>query len=123
MAGRTTNRRRGRSGGGEHENAERWLLTYADMMTLLVAFFIMLYAMSVINKQKFQQLAVSVRSGFGGALTNGAPTVISQGGGINGEPSIVSNSKATDPDSTSLKKVAFGSLPRQADAQQDALRL
>src|SRR5579875_1829290 len=98
MAGRTTNRRRGHSGGGEHENSERWLLTYADMMTLLVAFFIMLYAMSVINQAKFQQLAVSVRSGFGGSMTNGAPTVISQGGGITGAPSIVSNSKQTNPD-------------------------
>ena len=66
MAGR---RRKGGHGGGEHENSERWLLTYADMITLLVAFFIMLYAMSVMNQAKFQQLAISVRSGFGGSLT------------------------------------------------------
>jgi chemotaxis protein MotB len=52
--------------GGEHENSERWLLTYADMITLLVAFFIMLYAMSVVNKVKFEALAISVRSGFDG---------------------------------------------------------
>lgn len=123
MAGRTTNRRRGHSGGGEHENSERWLLTYADMMTLLVAFFIMLYAMSVLNQQKFQQLAVSVRSGFGGSITTGAPTVISQGGGITGAPSIVSNSKQTDPDDTSLKRKAFGSLPKDAEMQRDAQRL
>ena len=50
----------------EHENAERWLLTYSDMMTLLVAFFIMMYSMSVLNLKKFQDLAVSIRSGFGG---------------------------------------------------------
>ena len=50
----------------EHENAERWLLTYADMITLLVAFFIMLYSMSVMNLAKFEALAISVRSGFGG---------------------------------------------------------
>ncbi|MFQ6098646.1 MAG: flagellar motor protein MotB [Armatimonadota bacterium] len=46
--------------------SERWLLTYADMITLLMAFFIMMYAMSIINLGKFQELAVSVRSGFGG---------------------------------------------------------
>ncbi len=51
---------------GDHENHERWLLTYADMITLLVAFFMMLYAMSVSNKAKFEELALSVRSGFGG---------------------------------------------------------
>jgi chemotaxis protein MotB len=50
----------------EHDNTERWLLTYADMITLLVAFFIMLYAMSVMSKQKFEILALSVRSGFDG---------------------------------------------------------
>ena len=52
----------------EHENAERWLLTYADMITLLVAFFIMMYSMSVLNLKKFQNVAISIRSGFGGPL-------------------------------------------------------
>lgn len=51
----------------EHENNERWLVTYADMITLLMAFFIMMYAMSIVNLGKFNELAVSVRSGFGGS--------------------------------------------------------
>ncbi len=51
------------------ENNERWLLTYADLITLLVAFFIMMYSMSIINLQKFQDLALSLRSGFGGDST------------------------------------------------------
>lgn len=51
---------------GEHENAERWLLTYADMITLLVAFFMMMYSMSVINLEKFKQAAIGIRSGFNG---------------------------------------------------------
>jgi chemotaxis protein MotB len=50
----------------EHENAERWLLTYADMITLLVAFFIMMYSMSVLNLKKFNDVAIAIRSGFGG---------------------------------------------------------
>ncbi len=58
----------GSHGGGHGSNHERWLLTYADMITLLVAFFIMLYSMSVLNNRKFQQMALSVRSGFGGDL-------------------------------------------------------
>jgi chemotaxis protein MotB len=61
-----TGRRRRSRAKADHENLERWLLTYADMITLLMAFFIMLYAMSVVNMEKFNQLAVSVRSGFGG---------------------------------------------------------
>jgi len=61
----------------EHENAERWLLSYADMMTLLVAFFIMMYSMSVLNIKKFSQVAISIRSGFGGETTGGKGKVIS----------------------------------------------
>jgi chemotaxis protein MotB len=43
----------------------RWLLTYADMITLLMAFFIMLYSMSILNLARFQEVALSIRSGFG----------------------------------------------------------
>ncbi|MCD4813478.1 OmpA family protein [bacterium] len=50
----------------EEENAERWLLTYADMITLLVAFFMMMYSMSVINLEKFKAAAIGIRSGFNG---------------------------------------------------------
>lgn len=55
----------------EHENAERWLLTYADMITLLVAFFMMMYSMSVINLEKFKQAAIGIRSGFNGPTLQG----------------------------------------------------
>lgn len=64
--------RRHRKHGGEHEgNNERWLLTYSDMITLLMAFFIMMYSMSVLNLAKFNEVAFSIRSGFGGALKGG----------------------------------------------------
>ena len=36
-----------------HENQERWLLTYADLITLLLAFFIVMYSMSRIDAKKF----------------------------------------------------------------------
>jgi len=59
--------------GGGHDNAGsmRWLLTYADMITLLMAFFIMMYSMSVLNMEKFREVAFSIRSGFGGPLEGG----------------------------------------------------
>ncbi|MEJ5251835.1 MAG: OmpA family protein [Chthonomonadetes bacterium] len=47
-----------------HENVDRWLLTYADMITLLVALFIMLYSMSAVNQEKFGALAQSMRREF-----------------------------------------------------------
>jgi len=41
-----------------------WLTTYSDLVTLLLTFFVMLYSMSVLDKQKFTQLAQSLRSSF-----------------------------------------------------------
>ena len=48
----------------EKENAERWLLTYADMITLLLALFVVLYATSKADPVKFQQVAVSLQRAF-----------------------------------------------------------
>ena len=58
-------------GGGSHDGGGmmRWLLTYADMITLLTAFFIMMYSMSVINLQRFKQVAIAIKSGFNGEQT------------------------------------------------------
>ena len=41
----------------EHENHERWLVSYADMVTLLLVTFVVLYAMSQVDKDKFAALA------------------------------------------------------------------
>lgn len=59
---RRANRRRGDTH-GEHEveNAERWLLTYADMITLLLVLFIVLYAISSLNQAKFREFKQSVQ--------------------------------------------------------------
>jgi chemotaxis protein MotB len=44
---------------------ERWLLTYADLMNLLLIFFIILYTMSQVDQQKFEQLSDSLSKAFG----------------------------------------------------------
>lgn len=56
--------RRRKNHGGTHENHERWLLTYADLITLLMIFFVVLYAMSKIDQTKYEQLAVSLNQSF-----------------------------------------------------------
>src|SRR3954465_193719 len=58
-------RRRRRSGGDHEEHAdERWLLTYADLITLLMALFMVLFSMSVVNKSKLASLQQSLKEGF-----------------------------------------------------------
>ncbi len=77
------------SGGGrrkrheEHENHERWLVSYADLLTLLFAFFVVMYAVSRVDTQRVVKAADSLRwalnfEGTGGvsqmALFNGPPS-------------------------------------------------
>lgn len=45
---------------GEHENSERWLLTYSDLITLLMIFFVVMYAMSNVDAKKYEQLSQSL---------------------------------------------------------------
>jgi len=60
-------RRRSHGAGGHAEEggAERWLVTYADMLTLLLVLFIVLFSISVVNKSKFEELKVSLAQAFG----------------------------------------------------------
>jgi chemotaxis protein MotB len=50
-------RRRRKKHDAQHENTERWLLTYADLITLLLAFFIVMYSMSNLDSKKFGKMA------------------------------------------------------------------
>lgn len=59
---------RKKHGGGhaeEHENHERWLVSYADMLTLLFVLFVVLYSMSTVDSKKFAALADGLAHGFG----------------------------------------------------------
>jgi len=47
-------------------NLERWLLTYADMITLLLLYFIIMYALSVVSTKKFELITESLGTVFGG---------------------------------------------------------
>lgn len=58
-------RRRGGGHEEEHENHERWLVSYADMITVLMALFIVLFAISQVDQQKFVELRASLMQGFG----------------------------------------------------------
>jgi chemotaxis protein MotB len=89
----------------EHENHERWLVSYADFMTLLFAFFVVMYAVSRVDNKRLVQVADSIRwamhfSGTGGTgalpIFDGPPT---EGGG----PAMRSGSMNPEPEKKAIE--------------------
>ena len=71
-------RKRAGHGGGE-ESEERWLLTYADMITLLMALFMVLFSISSVNISKYQTLQKSLKAAFSGNVLPGGKAISQQG--------------------------------------------
>ncbi len=76
----------------EHENHERWLVSYADFITLLFAFFVVMYSVSRVDNKRMAQAAESIKwalhyGGTGGVgqlpIFDGTP---SEGGSVMSAP-------------------------------------
>ena len=88
----------------EHENHERWLVSYADMVTLLMCLFIVLFAMSQVDKAKFAALASGLSASFGAPIT-ALPGTTPEGSVLDALPAPVD--------------LAAGIAPEQKVAQAD----
>jgi chemotaxis protein MotB len=58
-------RRGGHVAEAEKDDSERWMISYADMMTLLMVLFIVLFAISQVDQRKFAALKEGLTAGFG----------------------------------------------------------
>jgi chemotaxis protein MotB len=68
----------------EHENHEAWAIPYGDLVTLLLAFFVVMYAMSTVNEGKYRVLSDSLSEAFNGAphSTHAVSDAGGSGGGV-----------------------------------------
>ena len=66
-------RRRSRRSQVAHSNQDRWLVSYADFITLLFAFFTTMYAISTVDAQKLTKMVSSMQVALNGAETRAAP--------------------------------------------------
>ena len=100
----------------EHVNHERWLVSYADFITLLFAFFVVMYAVSEIDKAKMKKLAKAVTFAFGRKGTDLSMnfTIFE---GIGGNP--LSNTKAPRTDGLLQK---FGEDAKEAERLEQAIQ-
>jgi chemotaxis protein MotB len=73
--------RRGHEEHEEHVNHEAWVIPYADMLTLLMGLFLVLWSMSTTDLEKLEQLRESLAEGFGvsSPAHDAAPSVIESG--------------------------------------------
>lgn len=62
----------------EHLNHEAWAIPYADLLTLLLAFFVVMYAISSINEFKYRVVADALSSAFGGPPRTITPIQLGQ---------------------------------------------
>jgi chemotaxis protein MotB len=74
-------KRRGHS--AEHDNDERWLLTYADMITLLMALFMVLFSISSVNISKYKTLQMALKAAFSGDILPGGKSIEQPGASAN----------------------------------------
>ena len=88
----------------EHDNHERWLVTYADMLTLLMVLFIVMFAMSQVDEAKYNALKSGLAEGFG-----------SQSSVLTGSPAVLQDDLA-DVGSEFISSQAFQAMP--TDQQQ-----
>jgi chemotaxis protein MotB len=75
-------KKRGHDDHGEHVD-ERWLLTYSDLITLLMALFMVLFSISSVNKSKFESLQRALQEAFSGKVLPGGKGIRSNGGSDN----------------------------------------
>ena len=64
------------------ENGERWLLTYSDLITLLMIFFVVLYSISNVNEVEYKALSQSLENALGSSGKSAGGSVIPKGSGI-----------------------------------------
>ncbi|MFO0697996.1 MAG: flagellar motor protein MotB [Nitrospira sp.] len=86
----------------EHENHERWLVSYADFITLLFAFFVVMYSVSSVNVGKYRTVSESIKAALNPVVAPpSSPAVIT-----------LNNSKSalTAPDAPGSKEVAIRKL-------------
>jgi chemotaxis protein MotB len=100
----------------EHENHERWLVSGFDMMTLLFVLFVVLFAMSKVDEQKFAALAKGMADAFGGPISV-TPAASPEGSVLDGLNGAIDIASAIPPDPT-VEQAEVDAAAAQAAAER-----
>ena len=64
----------------EHQNHEAWAIPYGDLITLLLAFFVVMYSISTVNEGKYRAVSDALKAAFNGAPHTINPVTVGQQG-------------------------------------------
>lgn len=95
----------------EHANHEAWAIPYGDLITLLLAFFVVMYAMSSVNEGKYRVLSDSLVTAFNGAPRTLDPIQVGEqqsGPATNPSISLAQKPPISSQPQTSLQPIAMG---------------
>lgn len=119
-------RRQRRQRPQEHSNHDRWLVSYADFITLLFAFFVVLYATAQVDNKKVVQVAAAIKGAFQelGVFSGSGPDkvvipkeiIIMQGPGGGSTPQAVISG------SVAIQASPSASAPAGSDIDIEALK-
>ena len=108
----------------DHENHERWLVSYADFITLLFAFFVVMYSLSSVNEGKYRVLSDSLLSAFRSVNVNdsGQQIVVPPIAPVAAMPPPPPPERVTQPDEAAVEKEAAAArLKNMADEIRQVL--
>lgn len=97
----------------EHTNHERWAIPYGDLLTLLLAFFVVMYSISSVNAGKYRVLSNSLYTAFRGQPRGLAPIQIHAKLAVSSGPPAADT--ATAHNAAALPPTAVGASPSQAN--------
>jgi len=110
----------------EKENGERWLLTYSDLITLLMIFFVVLYSMSKVDAQKFAAVAESLSKALGGGTpakmeiaTSPVGPSLFQAGTPSSKATVPG--KGTDPNNTTYTNPDASTLQGKGNTEKESV--
>jgi chemotaxis protein MotB len=95
----------------DHVNHEAWAIPYGDLITLLLAFFVVMYAMSSVNEGKYRVLSDSLVAAFNGAPRTVDPVQVGEqprGTALDPQSSLVQQLMVETQPRTSLLPITLG---------------
>lgn len=97
----------------EHSNHEAWAIPYGDLVTLLLAFFVVMYSISTVNEGKYRVVSESLNAAFRGQPQSAQPIQV-------GKPVLAETPPATQTD-TDARALALRQMAQLAETAMSPL--